>query len=136
MCIRDRAKYNQLLRIEEELCDLAVYGYKLSLIHILFYQPKKILREFPYRQDVNHETTNGRHIPVSFLPDILHAHLLNEDSERNVAQLILTVFSDGVQNIWEKRNRNMPDVCCLMIYILPIWKFPENLLGLVKHCWN
>ena len=49
-----------------------------------------------YRQDVNHETTNVRHIPVSFLPDILHAHLLNEDSERNVAQLILTVFSNGV----------------------------------------
>lgn len=28
------AKYNQLLRIEEELGDRAVYGYKLSLIHI------------------------------------------------------------------------------------------------------
>lgn len=33
----------------------------------------------------------------------------------------------------EKKNRNMPGVCCHMIYILLIWKFRVNLVGQERH---
>lgn len=38
-----------------------------------------------------------------------------------------------VQSIWERKNRNMPGVCCHMIYILLIWKFRVNLVGQERH---
>lgn len=38
-----------------------------------------------------------------------------------------------VQSIWERKNRNMPGVCCHMIYILLIWKFRVNPAGQERH---
>lgn len=32
-----------------------------------------------------------------------------------------------------EKNRNMPGVCCHMIYILLIWKFRVNLVGQERH---